>query len=261
MGIRRRRAAIATLFGGDPVFSALWTLLSPSGLAMWPVQDKVGSTVARVYNTALPAASIIPHDPDMIGTHVSVTLGQATGKPFKLSGVYGGDPARTGIGSTKLGNFFNGAAGSAGICFKAPNAAWWTEGVLRYLYTMHVASTNRFYFIKNTGNNQLDVVYVAGGTSSAVSIPTTSTAWMSIILTWNKAQNRARAYLNGLQVGSDVTGLGTFAGTLNASICNLGAQTAGTAHLTGSLAYAWLTRDEITPATALSVATALGVAA
>jgi lysophospholipase L1-like esterase len=83
--------------------------------------------------------------------------------------------------------------------------------------TLQADTNNRILLTHEaTTINQLGWFYVAGGTVKSVTLShATNVAggWVHVALTWNKAQDRMRAYINGVQQGATQTGLGTFAGT------------------------------------------------
>ena len=92
----------------------------------------------------------------------------------------------------------------------------------------------------NTGNAQVNIAWDAGSTVKAVTDASLASTlnWFQIGLTVDKTGDKVIAYINGAQVGSTQTGLGTWAGALAATLCNIGAAaTTPTAVWSGLIAH------------------------
>jgi hypothetical protein len=133
------------------------------------------------------------------------------------------------IYSAWLAAHFSGAKGSLGIWVCITDAAVWADGAARLFATLDIdgANTNVVKVFKHTVNDTVRFVYRAGGTLVALSDASlaASTNWFLAGITWDKAADEVKCYLQGVQVGATQNGLGTWAGTLGATTCVLGAET------------------------------------
>lgn len=121
---------------------------------------------------------------------------------------------------------FNGNVG--GVCgwIRSNSAGDWSTGFERLLY-IYVNDQNRVQISRNAGvvsfrrfgsskDRQIDVDY-------SVSQPTGN---LFFCMTWNTgagANGELKAYVNGVQVGSTMTDIGTFTGSLVSTACVIGA--------------------------------------
>ena len=140
-----------------------------------------------------------------------------------------------------LASRFDSAKGWALIWVRIPDAAVWADGAARrFIYL--VADANNYAIIsKNTTLNQVIFFYNAAGTIEQVGDTSlaASTNWFLVAMTWDKAADEMKAYINGAQVGVTQTGLGTWVGSLAPTLTALGAAgTGGTAAHKGLLAHA-----------------------
>lgn len=87
-----------------------------------------------------------------------------------------------------------------------------------------MANANNRILIYFTNATTVQIVYTAGGTTKTADITVASGNWYNIGMTVSKANDRMRAYSNGVKIGADVTGLGTWVGTPDATLMNWGAE-------------------------------------
>jgi hypothetical protein len=129
-------------------------------------------------------------------------------------------------------------------------AAVWTDNTLRYLISFRADVNNRITIEKPTNANWLLLRYLAGGTNKTVTLTNiTQENLLHVALTVSVANGRLRGFLNGSQFGLDVTGLGTWVGSLDPIYCALASQ-AGTANVSnhiGGLAHVVVGSREATP--------------
>jgi len=159
--------------------------------------------------------------------------------------------------SASMAAAFNSSVGSMMIYAAPDDAGAWTSGAEKYIYRYRSTVNNRIDILKRANpSDTIAAQYVANGVASSVELFGLSAAdFYQIVLTWNKPGDRVRGYLNGLQFGPDVTGLGVWAGALNAGLCGIGAGGATNYEVwPGRLAYAVLWDREITPTEALAFA-------
>lgn len=149
------------------------------------------------------------------GTYHGVDLGQPGLEDGLTSAFYGGTGDYTDIYSASLSAAFNGKEVSVLLPFKVLNAGVWPDGASRRLLTIQISSSNRILFQKNATTG-LTVFYTAGGVSKTVNKAdmTAYTDWAIVLLTASKTANQMKVYLNGVQIGTTQTGLGTWAGSL-----------------------------------------------
>ncbi len=128
------------------------------------------------------------------------------------------------IYSANFANAFDTSEGTAELWFKA-NSSIWTDGVNHRLLYIAADTDNRVTLHKSTLDNQLQFYYIAGGTNSGVSTSSSSyTDWTHAVITWSKSSDAVRAYINGKQEGSTVSSLGTWTGSIDETLANIGSQ-------------------------------------
>lgn len=186
------------------------TVLATSPIAYWPLNETSGSTADNAQGTAARD-----------GSYTSVNLAQdelASGySAVRLSG----SGSYVNLYSTSLRDAFNPLLGT--LMFHAIiHPDQWNDTSARRFVMLKVDGSNDFTIFKDTTANRLTLRHRAGGTAVSVNVDTsaagnvdlTYSQLVQFAITWNKANNRFRAYINGTQVGSDVSGLGTWAGSL-----------------------------------------------
>jgi hypothetical protein len=90
------------------------------------------------------------------------------------------------------------------------------------------ATNRRLFFVRSNASNIIDIFkvgatltarYIAGGV--AITQPSGSisiTTFFSTLLTWNKAANRARQFVNGVQLGTDQAIAGVWSNAFDAGV-------------------------------------------
>ena len=107
-------------------------------------------------------------------------------------------------------------------------------------------------------NNALICEYKAGGTVKAIyPYVGPTTAWFNVILTWSKAADQLKVYINGVQSGTTQIGLGTWAGNLDNWTTVIGAVDAspGGGVWSGFIAHVALWNTVLTPTQIATIAT------
>jgi hypothetical protein len=84
-------------------------------------------------------------------------------------------------------------------------------------------ASNRIALLKSTVDRAFNLYYIAGGDVTSVDFSTSSYDWTNVILTWSKSANALIGYINGVKQGATITGLGTWAGSLDAAQTVIGA--------------------------------------
>lgn len=214
-------------------------LFGSSIVGHWPLDDPIGSTVARDisgngYN----------------GTPSNVTFGAAGMGDGHTAASFNGTNSRCNIYSAGLDGAFDGAEGTAMVWAKVSAAGVWTDAALRFLFIFYADFDNQIYIYRTTTDNELVAAYKAGGTEKSVVLnPISSVGWMHLSLTWSASGDALKVYYNGSQYGTTQTSLGVWAGTLNSNQTNIGAYNATPDYeWSGFLAYTILTNTAATPA-------------
>src|SRR3990167_2761998 len=139
--------------------------------------------------------------------------------------------------SSALAAAFDGAKGWLLKWVRITDAAVWADASIRLFVSLFVDANNWVRLSKGTVANQIRFRYEAGGTLEDVTDTSlaASTDWFLMGITWDKAADQVKAYLNGAQVGATQTGLGTWAGSLSEG--TLGSFHDGTSFHKGLLAH------------------------
>ncbi len=163
-----------------------------------------------------------------------VTLGTAVGSGGHLTTGYTFDGTNdvVNIYSGSLNSALNATEGSIVAWAKVSGSGVWTDGVQRKIVTILADTSNRFDLYKQTTNNTIILSQVHGGTTSTVSTTSLggSTSWFQVAITWNKAADQFKAYVNGAQIGTTQTGLGTWTGNLASTNTIIGSSTSSGAN-------------------------------
>jgi hypothetical protein len=119
------------------------------------------------------------------------------------------------IYSAGLASAFDGDEGTLLVWAKIDTAEW-TDGQRRFLLRLTAdVSNNSLWIEKLDGANGVRLRRIAGGVSDYVQVDTGGeTGWNCYALVWSKAADTLKAFVNGSQVGSTQTGLGSWSGAL-----------------------------------------------
>lgn len=179
-------------------------------IGYWPLSEPSGA--AAIEQTRRAAN----------GAHVGVTLGQP-GPDGGGAPLYDGINDYTSVYSAALAAAFSGLEGTLAVWARVNGAGVWTDATVRHVATFRFDGSNQIAIRRSATSNTLTFQYLAGATNKTVS-PSglSSTDWMHLLMTWSKSADEMKAYLNGVQVGTTQTGLGTWAGTLNSTRVNVG---------------------------------------
>lgn len=205
---------------------------------VWRLVDMTSTPIIASVNTARNGTATAF---DL--TAPEAVLGPISGET-KLAPYLDGSTSYGDILTAGYSSLFNKDEGGI-FQFVKVDAAAWAATTQRYMTYVRVDATNFIEIAKGSSVNQLRFSYVAGGTSSQVlHAPISTTAWISVAITWSASNDRMRAFVNGAQVGVDQTGLGTFsAGALNRAIIGAISTVPVSVHL-GNAAYSMLFNAE-----------------
>ena len=147
------------------------------------------------------------------GTYGAGAAAPTLAQPGALNGTCpsfdGGDYAS--VFTTGLRDAFNGSLGTLMAWVKLTEAAY-TELSYRKVTRITLNTSNRVE-IEHSGSNTdtMTFTYRAGGTSKSATLAQISSlwaGWLHLAITWNHDSDRVRGFVNGVQVGADLTGLG-----------------------------------------------------
>lgn len=212
-------------------------------IGYWPLWEPPGATVAvdlssQANNGAYGAGANAP------------TLGQSGIGDGRVCPSFDGNDV-VNIYSAAFNTDFNGQEGTFMAWGRITNSAIWTDGLQHNICQIRVNGSNLVALMKYSFDNTLRFQYSAGGTTEAFNTTDYAvTTWLHVAFTWSLSGNVVYGYINGIQVGTSGT-LGTWAGVLDATLCNVGtSQSGGGTGWTGLVAHAavWnvpLTQSEI----------------
>ena len=158
-----------------------------------------------------------------------VTLNQP-GHHNTSSALFDGSAGYANVYSAGLAADFNSEELTLAILVKMLNGGVWTDGALRFAVRVGADGNNFVQITKPAASNTLSLEYRAGGTAKANTIAGHADLdWCLLVMTVSVAAHQCKAYkrsadagARGMQIGSTLTGLGTWAGALNAGLCVLG---------------------------------------
>lgn len=149
--------------------------------------------------------------------------------------------------SIVLASKFNGREGTFAFWAKASGPGVWTDGANHNMYSLYCDIDNEMRIYKYT-TGTLYWEYHAGGVAKSRSFLINPTSWFHVATTWSLSSDRALIYINAVQQGAALTGLGTWVGTLSSVNSVLGAyDTVPNQVWPGYLAHAALWNAALTP--------------
>lgn len=145
---------------------------------------------------------------------------------------------------------FDPTIGTLMIWLKVRAASVWTDGVAHFAIELGADASNRIFISKSGTNNTLALSYRAGGAAQTSNITYSATTLTAVHITWNKASDRVRFYVNGTQNGADATGMGVWSGALSNLWSAMGnfISSGGANFWDGYLKYSKLWKSELTAA-------------
>lgn len=180
------------------------------------------------------------------GTYTAVTLGQPGYPAGGTAALYDGATSVCNIYSAALNADVNKAEGSISLWCKINED--WSVTTLRYLVRLYSAGGNQIRIYKNNAN-RITLDYTAGSVTKSYEITTSNTGWFHLGITWSASNDRVRIYLDGVQVGADLTGLGTWSGNFTSSATVIGASaTSASSAWIGWISNVAIWATELTPA-------------
>lgn len=219
------------LFHGNASLRYTNKILAMGPIADWPMAETGGVVSLDATNNG------------RTGAYTGVTLAQPGIDDGRPAASFDGVTSYNNVYTASLAAAFSGAQGAIVIWGKVQSAGVWTDGINRRMILLQVDASNRIGLNKAVANNEIDYLYVAGGTSKSAGVTSFSpVGFFCIGLTWDKTGDALKFYVNGVQSGATATGLGVFAGALSSTQTIVGAlNTGATAQVwNGFLAHAAL---------------------
>jgi hypothetical protein len=162
-----------------------------------------------------------------------VTLGSASGGHLTNAYTFDGTNDNVNIYTSDLNSTLNPDEGTLVTWAKVTNAGVWTDATNRWLVRLFTDNNNRIDLYKTSTSNIMNLETSFGGVGKTISISNSSTGWIEIVATWSKSANQLKLYINGSQVGSTLTGLGTWTGNFSSTNVSIGSSGAGSTPWSG----------------------------
>jgi hypothetical protein len=122
---------------------------------------------------------------------------------------------------------FDGDAGTFATFLKMYDAGGWTDAEPRWQFVAHVNGDNHIYLYKSGTVNRMNFKREASNVADLISVDgLTTTDWFHAAMTWDQADDKFIAYLDGVQVNT-MTGLELFVGDPIAANFGIGALNTG----------------------------------
>ena len=227
-----------------PYSLRMLNLFGSAIIAYWPLWEASG-TVAN---------DISGHSYN--GSYTGVTLGQPGIGDGRTCPSFDGINDLVNVYSAGLAGVFDGSEGSVLCWARVSPSSIWTDGLYHVFVRLGVDGNNYLLLYKSPTNNYISLDYRAGGTLKSASTTQFggSTAWFHIAVTWSKSNDQYKAYANGAQIGSTLTGLGTWSSSLAAANSVLGSNSSsGEFPWSGWLAHA-MVLNRVTTSTEIATA-------
>ena len=178
----------------------------------------------NIDDVLLQQTDIPANDSNLDGAHTGVTVGQTATSALGLAVLDDGATSFTNIYSTEVNSLFDPASFTLVLFGKAIDVEVWTDGSVRMLMTSQVDAQNRIQIVKNLTADNINVRYEANNIDKSRDIDTGGPVDdFMIALTVDTGADEGKVYFNGVQVGADLTLLGTWIGNFNPTNVVIGA--------------------------------------
>jgi hypothetical protein len=183
-----------------------------------------GANIAAWWKMAEPSGttSIDSSGHGVDGLYTGVLLGQAGMGDGLTSGYWDGINDRDYVyAGGAINSVFNGNEGS--FMAWAKYSGVWVDVEQRVICWFYVDGNNLIALYKQT-DGKVTALRNASGNLLFSRTPGewSGAGWQHFGATWSKSADRLRLYINGAQIGADVSGLSTFSGALAAGYTALG---------------------------------------
>jgi len=213
-------------------------------IAYWPLADLSGSTAVDESGNGRN------------GTYSNVTLGQPGIGDGRTGASFNGTTSYVDVSAARTA--FNGNEGTLAGWIRITSVGVWTDATFREFVRFLADGSNIVLIDKSSTNNGVRFSRTGGGTNKVAT--DTSLAgtlgWFHVAMTWSKSADQQIHYINGVQVGATLTGLGTFSGTPAVTTSCLGNASTTTANVhSGNLGQWALWATPLSAAQILALAT------
>ena len=190
-------------------------VLATDPIAYWLQNEKLGAV----------AYDWVAENGAQNGAYTGVTLGQPGIGDGNTAPYYDGTNDYTNIYTATLNGRFNGAAGTMMAWARVANVGVWTDVTFRRVFSiLSIGFGDEVSIYKRADNNQLSLVYIAGGVNNTRTVVgLTSIVFNCYAITWSAAADEVRAYMNGVQQGATLNGLGVWGAAMHATYSCIGA--------------------------------------
>lgn len=245
----RSRASIL-LGGADPTLRYRKRILATAQanlIAYWPMDESVGATVAT--DRSAQANN---------GAYANVTLGQTGIGDGRTAAWFNNSSSLVNVYSAALNADFNGQELTVACWFKMNAAGVWTDGAFHEVFRFQVSADSFIQLFKSNTNNTLQWTYKAAtvNKNSSTAALGGNVGWIHMAFVVSLAGGYGYMYLNATKRGTDLSGLGTWAGALLNTACCFGAGTTAAANpWSGWIAHAAVWTTPLSPAQVTALAT------
>ena len=188
-------------------------------IAYWPLSETSGTTADNAEGTAARD-----------GTYSNVTLNSETFTDGTPAPSFNGTTSKLSIPTAAFNGVYSGREITVSCWIKMSGAGVWSDGANRYITSFpYVDGSNRLLVFKTTTTNQIQFFLSSGGVAKSIltTAPGGTTNWFHLAYTQTLSTDAAKVYIDGSQVGTTQTGIGTYSnGNLSATFNQIGANTA-----------------------------------
>lgn len=186
-------------------------VLATDPIAYW-VQDEKQGLVSYDMVTARDTGA-------RNGAYTGVTLGQPGIGDGRASPFFDGVNDFNNILTPDLIAVLDPTEFTVLVWFQVANAGVWTDGIDRTcLWIANAANTEFIQIAKPAAANQLAWFLQAGGVFRVRFLATSVIGWHSAVLTVSETADEMRAYLDGVQIGATINGLGAWVAVVTQSM-------------------------------------------
>ena len=179
------------LVGGGGTYNDL--VMGTGPIAYWPQSESSGLTAYCLTN------------PAMNGTYTGVTLADDNTGPFGTPAPrYDGVNDYLNVLTAALIAALDGDEGTFAMWVRMANAGVWTDGTNRFGVWWAVPGNDDYISMGKPVNNTWRMRYSGNGVIKTVDAAigvATGASWFHAAITWSKAADEFKGYINGAQVG------------------------------------------------------------
>jgi hypothetical protein len=203
-----------------PVLPYKQKVINTAPIAYWPL-DEVTGTDAN--------CEIDSNQDGTFARDVSV-MGTTMGPDGMTAPMFNGTDDYVNCKSATFDSAFDGEEGSVFIWAKVDNLGVWTDAAWRRMFSLDANTAAEYVRLtRHSTNNRLSRYYRAGGVTETDHQEGLSLVnWMHVGITWSLSagvDGEVRYWLNGAEIGTVDTTLGTWVGPVDATFPLIGAST------------------------------------